>query len=445
MTGRVIEAVDTLMNKMGMSQEGTRPECIPTVAPKTHPDQTMKALQWTGKRTMKVKDMPRPTITDPTDVVLRVTSSAICGSDLHLYLRAMPGMKSGDVLGHEFMGVVEEVGDQVQRFRRGERVLVAFDIACGGCFFCQHGYQSSCDRTNPSKVMEAMYGQNVSGVYGYSHLTGGYQGGQAEFVRVPLADANCLKVPDGLNDLDVLFLTDILPTAWHANEMGEVHEGDVVAIWGAGPVGILAAHCAQYRKARRVILIDEVDYRLKHAQKVCPGVEVINFKEKATLQALKELCANEPGRAPDVCIEAVGFHYCKSWLHTIETALQLETDSGDMLNEIIVACRKGGRISIVGVYAGFVNHFNIGAFMEKQMTMRGGQTPVQRYWPTLLPLVQSGALKPSIVITHVLPLEHGPKGYELFNDKRDNCVKVVLQPGASEAVTMAPASALSSS
>lgn len=439
MTGRVVEAVDTLMNKMGMGQEGTSPECLPTVAPKTHPDQTMKALQWTGKKTMKIKEMPRPIVTDPTDVILRVTNSAICGSDLHLYLRSMPGMKSGDVLGHEFMGIIEEVGDQVKNFRRGERVLVAFDIACGNCWFCRHDYQSSCDHTNPSKVMEVMYGQTTSGVFGYSHLTGGYQGGQAEFVRVPLADSNCLKVPEGMNDLDVLFLTDILPTAWHANEMGEVHEGDVVAIWGAGPVGILAAHCAMYRKARRVILIDEIDYRLKHAQKVVPGVEIINYKEKATTTALKELTSNEPGRAPDVCIEAAGFHYSKSWLHTIETTLQLETDSGDILNEMIVACRKGGRISIVGVYAGYVNHFNIGAFMEKQLTMRGGQTPVQRYWPTLLPLVQSGTLKPSIVITHVLPLEDGAKGYELFNDKKDGCIKVVLQPGATEAVTMPPA------
>eukprot|EP00879_Flechtneria_rotunda_P000578 GHRR01000686.1.p1 GENE.GHRR01000686.1~~GHRR01000686.1.p1 ORF type:complete len:446 (+),score=129.49 GHRR01000686.1:589-1926(+) len=442
MTGKMVEALDSLMHKMGKDPEGQQQnEFAPTVAAKTHPDLKMKAVQWMSKKNMKVHHVPKPMVTDPTDVLLRVTNTAICGSDLHLYLHSMPSMKSGDILGHEFMGIVEEVGDQVQKFKRGDRVLVAFDIACGACYFCNAGYHSSCDTTNPSKVQELMYGQATSGIYGYAHLTGGYQGGQAEYVRVPLADSNCLKVPEGLDDLDVLFLTDILPTAWHATEMGEVGPGDVVAIWGAGPVGILTAHCAQHRGAKRVILIDEVPYRLEHAQKKLPGVEVINFKEKDTFKAVQELCANEPGRAPDVVIEAAGFHYTKSILHTVEQTLQLENDSADILNEMITSVRKGGRISIVGVYAGYVNHLNIGAFMEKQLTMRGGQTPVQRYWPHLLPKVQSGELKPSLVITHVLPLEDAPKGYELFNDKKDGCIKVVLQPGATQPMYRPPAGA----
>eukprot|EP00775_Hariotina_reticulata_P009983 gene9983-10138_t len=459
MTGRVVEAVDSLMTKLGMGQEGRKADVevhalsvlslghvagITCIAANTHPELKMQSVQWLGKKSIGVKEMPRPMITEPTDVLLRVTSTAICGSDLHLYLRGVPGLKSGDVLGHEFMGVVDEVGDQVHSIKRGDRVLVAFDIACGKCFFCDHGYHSSCDKTNPSKVQELMYGQASGGFFGYSHMTGGYQGGQADYVRVPFGDVNCLKVPQGVDDLSVLFLTDILPTAWHATEMGEVHEGDVVAIWGAGPVGQLAAQCAFHRKARRVIMIDCVPDRLEHVVKTVPGVEVINFKEKKTIDALKELTANEPGRAPDVVIEAVGFHYSKSWTHAIETALQLETDSADMMNEMITAVRKGGRISIVGVYVGYMNHFNMGAFMEKQLTMRGGQTPVQRYWPVLLPKVMAGELKPEKVITHVLPLSEAPKAYQLFNDKQDGCIKVVLQPGRTEPTTREPAAPYSS-
>lgn len=431
-TGPVIEALDSTMKKMGMGTEGqARAESVPTVAAKNHPDIKMHALQWLGKKNVGVKEMPKPCLTDKGDIILRVTNTAICGSDLHLFLRGMPGMASGDVLGHEFMGIVDEVDDAVTSVKRGDRVVVAFDISCGNCYFCNHGYQSSCDTTNPSKTQELLYGQATSGMFGYSHLTGAYQGGQAEYVRVPLADHNVLKVPEGVDDLDAVLLTDILPTAWHATEMGEVGPGDIVAIWGAGPVGILAAHCAQHRGARRVILIDNVAYRLDHAKAKLPGIETINFSEKDTKTALRDMTANEPGHAPDVVIEAVGFHYCKSWLHSIEQTLQLENDTADMLNEMITAVRKGGRISIVGVYSGFVNHLNIGAFMEKQLTMRGGQTPVQRYWPTLLPKVVSGELKPSLVVTHVMPLADAPKGFQIFNDKQDNCVKVVLRPGAN--------------
>ncbi|KAF8068252.1 fdh [Scenedesmus sp. PABB004] len=403
MSGKAVAALDAALHAVGIKpggqaraeardEAGTAPGA-PTVA-SAH-DGTMAALTWRGKKDVRVAQ---------TDALLRVSATAICGSDLHLYLHSMPGLRAGDVLGHEFMGVVEEVGDGVKTVKRA-RARAA---------------------PTPSlrawQVQEAMYGHASGGFYGYSHLTGGYAGGQADHVRVIMADANCLVLPEGLSDLDAVLLTDILPTAWHACEMGDVKKGDVVAIWGAGPVGLLTAHCAQHRGAGRVILIDSVPDRLAHAAAKLPGVETLDFGQRDTLAALKEMTAGEPGRGPDVCIEAAGFHYAKSLLHKLEMAVQLETDSADILNELITACRKGGTISIVGVYVGFVNHFNVGAFMEKQLTMCGGQTPVRRR------AAEQGA-------------RGAAKGYQMFNDKTDGCIKVVLRPGAAEAVTRAPAPA----
>lgn len=395
-----------------------------TVHPNYDESKQMKVACWKGKKTIEVELHPRPMVTDPNDAILRVTSTCICGSDLHLYLGAMPGMSKGDIMGHEFMGVIDSVGANVTNYKVGDRVVASFDIACGDCSYCKKGLYTSCDYTNPSKAQEFLYGHRTAGLHGYSSMTGAYDGGQAEYARVPFADVNLLKVPEGMDDNKVIFLSDILPTAWHATEMGEVGKGDVVAIWGAGPVGILAAQCAQARGADRVILIDQIPFRLKFAQEKLPGVEVINYKEKNTLKALQEMVPN----GPDVSIEAVGFHYCKSWLHSIETTLMLETDPADMLNEMINATRKGGRISIVGVYSGFVNHFNIGALMEKSLTMRGGQCPVQKYWKYLLKAIESGKLDPTIVITHELPLDAAPEAYKTFNEKTDGCVKVILKP-----------------
>ncbi|KAJ9512844.1 hypothetical protein QJQ45_029180, partial [Haematococcus lacustris] len=326
-----------------------------TVNAKKHEElPPMKAVCWYGKRDVRVVDRPRPAITD----------------------------SKGDILGHEFMGVVDEVGPDVKNHKKGDRVVVCFDIACGSCAYCHKGLHSSCSTTNPSGDQEALYGLKSGGFFGYSHLTGGYEGGQAEYVRVPMADVNCLAVPEGMPDEKVILLSDILGTAWHANEMGEVGPGKNVAIWGAGPVGILAAHCAFERGAGRVILIDKEVYRLEYAAKKVPGVETLDYSKKKVDAELRAMFGDLQG--PDVCIEAVGFHYAKTMLHMIEQKLMLETDPADVLNELIRCCRKGGVISIVGVYAGFTNHFNIGAFMEKALTMRGGQTPVQKYWHLLL-------------------------------------------------------------
>ncbi|KAK9817038.1 hypothetical protein WJX72_008732 [[Myrmecia] bisecta] len=396
---------------------------------------THHATEWHGTKDIRINpNRPKPAVTDPQDVILKVTTTNICGSDLHLYLGYMPGMKSGDVLGHEFMGIVEEVGPDVKSVKKGDRVVACFDIGCGHCFYCNRELFSCCDRSNPSLGQEFLYGHRTAGLHGFGHLTGGWDGGQAEYARVPFADTNTIKVPQHLDDDQVVFLSDILCTAWHANELGGVGKDDVVAIWGAGPVGILAAHCAQVRGAKRVILIDNQAYRLKHAQAKLPGLEIINFAEKDTLKALNELVPN----GPDVGIEAVGFHYTKTMSSKVQMAVGLATDPSDMLNEIITAVRKGGRIGVVGVYAGKCNGFNIGAFMEKGMSMAAGQTPCQKYWHKLLEMIEAGKLDPTIVITHRLPLDKVAEGYKIFNEKTDGCIKVVLKPGLSHPVVTAP-------
>jgi threonine dehydrogenase-like Zn-dependent dehydrogenase len=393
----------------------------------------MKTVQWYGTQDMRVVEEYRPVVTDPSDVIVKVTSAAICGSDLHIYTGVMPGMKKGDIMGHETMGIIEQVGPQVKNFKVGDRVVVAFDIACNHCTYCHKGAFSGCDNTNPSKEQEMLYGHRTAGLFGYSHLTGGYPGGQAEYLRVPLADVNCLKINEDASELSddhVILISDVLSTAWHATELASVEKNDTVAIWGAGPVGVLAAHCAQVRGASRVVLIDQDEFRLQFARQRLPGVETIDFTKKKTLTALHEMFQDEQGRyvGPDCCIEAVGFHYTKSWTHWIEMAFKLENDPSETLNELINAVRKAGRIGVVGVYAGYCNHLNIGAFMEKGLTMSAGQTPVQKYWKKLYQMVKAGTLHPEMVITHHMDLQDGPAGYKKFNDKEDGCVKVILKP-----------------
>ena len=431
--------------------------------PKTMPNRTMKAVQWNGTKSVVVNaEHAVPAVTDEKDVVIRVTSAAVCGSDLHLYLGAMAGMERGDVLGHETMGIVVDVGPQVKHLNKGDRVVVAFDIACGECFYCQDGVFSSCDFTNPSEAQEKLYGHRTCGAFGYSHLTGGYWGGQAEYLRVPYGDVNCLRIPgpvsasspsnsattpnpDGsatttkneeheyLPDDKVLFLSDILPTAWWANECGQVGKGDVVAVMGAGPVGVLACQAAFARGAKRVLVVDTVQWRLDFAQSAVPGVEPVLESESrtgTTFQAEKriaELCRSEPAGAPDVVLECVGMHYATTLVHKAEMALSLETDSPEALNTAIRAVRKGGRIGVVGVYAGLANHFNLGALMEKGLTMRLGQTSVQKYWKDLLGRVRRGELDPSVVVTHRVPLEEAPAAYSQFNSKEAGVLKVVFR------------------
>jgi threonine dehydrogenase-like Zn-dependent dehydrogenase len=335
----------------------------------------------------------------------------------------MPGMQDGDILGHEFMGIVEEVGADVKKVKVGQRVVVAFDIACGTCDHCRREEYTACDTTNPSKVMEEMYGHRTAALYGYSHLTGGVAGGQAEYVRVPFADVNCLPVPAGVTDEQALYLSDVVPTAYHATEMGEVGKGDTVAIWGLGPVGLMAARWCQIRGAAKVIGIDCVPARLKLAEHYLK-ITTINYKEQDVLKELEKLA---PG-GPDASIEAAGFEYAKTMLHKVERAIGLETDTADILSECITATRKFGRVSIIGVYSGFCNHFPIGAFMEKGQTMRGGQSPTQKYWQMCLSKIESKELDPTFIISHKLKLENIEDVYKRFYERDDGMIKVFLRP-----------------
>jgi threonine dehydrogenase-like Zn-dependent dehydrogenase len=382
----------------------------------------MNALVWRGKRTVEYVQTPRPCLTDPRDIILRVTATTICGSDLHLYSGNMMDMKDGDILGHEFMGIVEQVGTGVEKLSVGQRVVVAFGIACGTCSYCKREEYTSCDTTNPSNLMEKLYGHRTSAIYGYSHLTGGVPGGQAEYVRVPFADVNCLPLPNDLPDEKALYLSDIIPTALHGVEMGEVKEGDTVAIWGLGPVGLLIARWAQILKARKIIGIDCVPERLEMARSL--GINVINFKNEDTVKRIAELV---PGGV-DVAIEAAGFEYSTTWKHKVERALYLETDSCDILTECITAVRKCGRVSIIGVYSGTTNHFPIGAMMEKGLTVRGGQCPAQKYWNLCLKKLQSGEMDPTFLITHKGKLSDAPDLYTKFYNREDGIIKVFLRP-----------------
>ncbi|CAM6083599.1 unnamed protein product [Calypogeia fissa] len=426
--GMAAAFVSDLKAKVGLSPPSELKEVptVVTITPKVDESGHMKAVEWHGKEDIRLNPKrPVPLITDPTDIVLKVTSTCICGSDLHLYLGNMPGMMPGDVLGHEFMGIVQEVGPDVEKLKKGDRVVVCFDIACGKCRFCKQGLYYCCDSTNSSLDMQVLYGSRTAGFFGYSHLTGGYPGGQCEYVRVPLADFNTLKIEDkSIPDEKLVLLSDILPTAWHANELGEVSEGDTVAIWGAGPVGILTAHSAIVRGAKDVVLIDEIDYRLEHAKKKLPSVQTINFKHEKVYDSLRKLYPD----GPDVGIDAVGMHDFHSFTHKVQVAMKLHTDTPKVVNEIVYNVRKGGRISIIGAYGGVINGFMFGAFMEKHMTMRGGQTPVQKYWPHLLKMVLDGVLQPEMVITHQPPLDKAPQMYKIFNEKSDGCIKVVMHP-----------------
>jgi threonine dehydrogenase-like Zn-dependent dehydrogenase len=381
----------------------------------------MKAAVWRGTKSVKVEDVPMPLVTDPLDALIRVTLTTICGSDLHLYHHEFSGMEKGDILGHEFMGIVEQVGPQVQNLQIGDRVVVSAIIADGRCDYCQKQLYSCCDRTNPSKEMEKLYGHRTAGLFGYSHLTGGYEGGQAEYVRVPYADVNCLKVPPNLRDEQVLFLSDVMCTGWHANELAQVSEGQTVAVWGCGPVGLMAQMWAKFRGARRVIAIDCVPKRLEVARDKL-GCEIINFSESDVLKTMHELV---PG-GPDVCIDAVGFRFPKSLVHRFQRLIRLETDSPQILTECIMLVRKGGKIGIVGDYYSHSNAFPIGAFMEKGLTMAGGQVHVQKYWHQLLEYVQNGEVDPTFIISREMSLEEAEAAYHLFDEYEE--VKILLRP-----------------
>jgi len=385
-------------------------------------DKTMHALVWNSKYDIQYRETPAPLLTDPKDVLVRVRATTICGSDIHLVDGSMPTMQSGDIMGHEFLGIVEEVGSEVKDIKLGQRVAVAFDIACGHCDFCLREEFSGCKETNPDNLQKSMFGQNTCAIYGYSHFTGGVPGGQAEFVRVPYADVNCLVIPDEVPDDKALLLTDVIPTSYHAAKLGEVHKGDTVGIWGLGPIGLMAGFWCKHMGASRVVGIDCVPARLQKA--LTMGIEPIDFKKYDVLEKLGEMFPD----GLDVVIECAGGEYSKSLTDKVERALNLETDTADIFKEMFTAVRPFGRVSVIGVYVGFANHFPVGAMMEKGLTIRGGQCPVQKYWKDLLEMVKDGTVDPSILVTHHGSLSEGPEFYKKFLDREEGILKVVLTP-----------------
>lgn len=389
----------------------------------------MKAVCWLGTNKVGVETVPDPKILNPRDAIVKITTTAICGSDLHLYDGYVPTMEQGDILGHEFMGEVVELGSAVKNVKVGDRVVVPFPIACGGCFFCKQKLTSLCDNSNPNAWMaEAIMGYSPAGLFGYSHMLGGYAGGQAEYARVPFADVGLFKIPDGMADEQVIFLTDIFPTGYMAAENCDIQPGHTVAIWGCGPVGQFAIRSAYMLGAERVIAIDRVPERLQMAKD--GGAEILNYEEIEVGEALKEMTG---GRGPDAVMDAVGMEAHGMGLEGLydkaKQAVRLESDRPHALRQAIVACRKGGTVSIPGVYGGFVDKMPMGAAMNKGLTFKMGQTHVHRYLQTLLDRIENGEIDPSFVITHSLPLEQAPQGYEIFKHKKDNCIKIVLKPG----------------
>ncbi|MGE3745336.1 MAG: zinc-dependent alcohol dehydrogenase [Sphingomonadaceae bacterium] len=394
----------------------------------------MRALTWHGKHDVRVDTVDDPEILNPRDAIIKITSTAICGSDLHLYDGYIPTMQEGDILGHEFMGEVVETGAG-STLRKGQRVVVPFTISCGSCYHCGKQQYSACDNGNPSDnqdIAQELYGQPMAGLFGYSHMTGGYAGGQAEYVRVPLSDVGPIVVPDGIDDDRVLFLSDILPTGWQAAENAGIEPDDIVAVWGCGPVGLFSIQSAFLMGASRVIAIDHFPHRLELAKKF--GAETINFEESKTYEALMEMTG---GIGPDACIDAVGLEahgfFVDNIVDQIKASTFLGTDRTHSIRQAIIACRKGGRISMPAVYGGFVDKFPLGAFMEKGLTLKTGQTHVQRYLPGLLNAILEDKIDTTFLISHRLPLEQGPEGYKMFHDKQNEVTKVVLKPGMAMA------------
>jgi len=389
----------------------------------------MRALTWQGTNNVRVDTVPDPKILNPRDAIIRVTSTAICGSDLHLYDGVIPTVVAGDILGHEFMGVVEEVGPK-SSLRRGQRVVVPFTIACGSCYFCQKGQFAACDNSNPvenQEISEKLYGHAMSGLFGYSHMTGGYPGGQAEYVRVPFSDVGPIVIPDGLEDEKVLFLSDILPTGWMAAENTKIEPDDTVVVFGCGPVGLFCVESALAMGAETVIAIDHHPHRLELARGL--GAKIIDFTETVVGNALIEMTG---GIGPDAVIDAVGMEAHglapDNVLEIIKQKVGPGADRGHALREAISAVRKGGRVSIPGVYGGYLDKFPLGAMMEKGLEVRTGQTHVQRYSKMLLEKIGNGELDTTFLISHRLPLEQAAEGYKNFHDNQNEWTKVVLKP-----------------
>jgi threonine dehydrogenase-like Zn-dependent dehydrogenase len=389
----------------------------------------MRAVVWHGAHDVRVDRVPDPHLINPRDAIIRITSTAICGSDLHLYDGYVPTMEEGDILGHEFMGEVVDVGSGVSNLKVGDRVVVPFPIACGHCAMCEDKMYSVCENSNPNASMaEKMWGHSPSGIFGYSHLTGGYAGGQAEYARVPYADVGPIKIPDGMDDDKVLFLSDILPTGYMAAEACDIKPGDVVAVWGCGPVGQFAIQSAYMLGAERVIAIDRFPERLRMAQELSKA-EVLNYEEVNVLEALKEMTG---GRGPDACIDAVGMEAhgmgVVGLYDKMKQMVRQQTERPIALREALMSCRNGGTVSVPGVYGGFADKFPMGSVMNRSLTIKTGQTHVQGYLKPLLEKIQNGEIDPSCIITHRMELDEAPMAYDMFRNKQDSCVKVVLRP-----------------
>jgi threonine dehydrogenase-like Zn-dependent dehydrogenase len=390
----------------------------------------MKANCWYSKHDVRVEEVSDPKILNRRDAIVQITSTAICGSDLHLYNGYIPTMEKGDILGHEFMGEVVEVGSEVKNLSTGDRVVASFPISCGNCFFCQKQMFSLCENSNPNApVAQKLFGHSPAGIYGYSHMLGGFAGGQAEYARVPFADVGTIKIPQGLPDEKVLFLSDIFPTGYMAAENCDIQQGDTVAVWGCGPVGQFAIASAKMLGAERVIGIDRFPERLQMASDKAGAAETINYEKTDVYETLMEITG---GMGPDACIDAVGLEAHMPGLigayDRIKQTMMLESDRPHALRQAIMACRKGGTVSIPGVYGGFDDKIPLGSFVNKALTLKTGQTHVQRYMKPLLERIEQGEIDPSFVITHRMSLSDAPKGYDIFTNKQDDCIKIVLKP-----------------
>ncbi|KAL2205232.1 GroES-like protein [Sarocladium strictum] len=399
--------------------------------------QTMKALAWQGKNKVEMVDVPKPKILEDRDVILRVTGSTVCGSDLHLLHGAVVQLSAGDILGHEFCGIVDEVGSAVTGVKVGKRYVASFQIACGDCFFCKQKLSSQCEKTNSNTMEKAMYGGQTAGMFGYSHFVGGFAGGQAEYVRVPLGDVNLLEIPEDVPDEKALYLSDVLATSYNAAKDTAIYENDEVAIWGAGPIGQMTGIFALGEGAKRVIFVD-TEPRLTYIREHWPAehkdkVDYIDYKKlsfgvtnkETVVSKLKEMCG---GRGPDVAIECAAGEYPKGWMHTIEIALGAETDTSELLNEMIEGVRNYGRVGVTGIYVGYTNHFNIGSLMERGVRLIGnGQAPVHKYWEELLGMIQKGTLDPMQMVSHRVRLEDLDKVYYAFEKREDGMQKVFVE------------------
>jgi threonine dehydrogenase-like Zn-dependent dehydrogenase len=390
----------------------------------------MRANVFYGKQDLRVEQVPDPKILNQRDAIVKITSTAICGSDLHLYNGFIPTCQHGDIFGHEFMGEVVEVGREVKNLQTGDRVVVPFPIACGNCAACGAEMYSLCENSNPNAwLAEKMMGHSPAGVFGYSHMLGGYAGGQAEYARVPFADVGPIKIPDGIDDEKVLFLSDIFPTGYMGAEMCDIKPGDTIAVWGCGPVGQFAIASAKMLGAERVIGIDRYAERLAMARERAGATDTINYEEMAVYDTLMDMTG---GLGPDACIDAVGTEAhlpgALGAYDRFKQALMLESDRAGALRQAIISCRNGGTVSVIGVYGGFVDKFPMGSFMNRSLTMRTGQCHVQRYMKPLLERIRNGDIDPSFVITHRMKLDEAPDGYRTFMNKEDDCVKIVLKP-----------------